>query len=174
MLSPLRRFCGKEQTLTRRAGTPQYVAPEVLEGEYNTAADVWSCGVILYIILCGYPPFQGKSKAETLSLVREGDVVFEAGGDPSSSVWTSISGEARQLIMAMLEMEPSKRCTAATALESEWLKKQETETEVKLLPPQWLVSFRSQRADEQSTRESNRCSRRADSTAVTDYSDALP
>ena len=52
--------------MRKKLGTPYYIAPEVLREEYDEKCDVWSCGIMLYILLCGYPPFTGRSEEEIL------------------------------------------------------------------------------------------------------------
>ena len=95
-------------------GTPYYVAPEVLKGSYDFSCDMWSCGIILYILLCGYPPFEGNSNKEIFKKVLHGKLEF----DPEE--WTSISSEAKDLILKMLEKDPTKRITFNDALKHEW------------------------------------------------------
>ena len=66
----------ENQSLTRKIGTPYYVAPEVLGCQYDEKVDVWSCGVILFILLSGRPPFRGKNDLDTMRLAKKGELVF--------------------------------------------------------------------------------------------------
>ena len=91
-------------------GSPFYIAPEVLTGGYNQAADVWSAGVILYILLSGMPPFWGKTKSRIFDAVRAADLRFPF--DP----WDRISDSAKDLIRGMLRRDPSQRFTAQQVL----------------------------------------------------------
>lgn len=77
-------------------GTPYYVAPEVLKGSYDFSCDIWSLGVILFIMLCGYPPFEGDNNKEIFKRVLQQKLEF----DPED--WTNISNEAKDLIGRML------------------------------------------------------------------------
>ena len=63
--------------MSTKAGTPYYVAPQVLQGSYDQLCDIWSCGVIMYTLLCGYPPFYGKTDQEVLQKVKSGNFAFE-------------------------------------------------------------------------------------------------
>ncbi|KAK9276210.1 hypothetical protein L1049_005741 [Liquidambar formosana] len=103
------------QNLHGTVGSPFYIAPEVLTGGYNQAADVWSAGVILYILLSGIPPFWGKTKSRIFDAVRVADLRFPP--DP----WDHISASARDLIKGMLCVDPSKRLTAAEVLDHSWM-----------------------------------------------------
>ena len=98
------------QKLHGTVGSPFYIAPEVLSGGYNQAADVWSAGVILYILLSAKPPFWGKTKSRIFDAVRTADLRFPS--DP----WDRISGPAKDLITGMLHVDPSKRLTAEQVL----------------------------------------------------------
>lgn len=91
-------------------GSPFYIAPEVLAGGYNQAADVWSAGVILYILLSAMPPFWGKTKSRIFDAVRVADLRFPS--DP----WYRISESAKNLIKGMLCTDPFQRLTAQQVL----------------------------------------------------------
>mmetsp|Transcript_38649 Transcript_38649/g.124195 ORF Transcript_38649/g.124195 Transcript_38649/m.124195 type:complete len:477 (-) Transcript_38649:169-1599(-) len=106
---------GPDTVMTTKAGTPYYVAPQVLAGKYDQSADIWSCGVIAYVLLCGYPPFHGDTDADVLAKVRLGNFSFNA------SDWKNVSEDAKNLIRALLKMQPKERFTAEEALNHTWV-----------------------------------------------------
>ncbi|GER40860.1 calcium-dependent protein kinase [Striga asiatica] len=97
-------------------GSAYYVAPEVLRRNYGKEIDVWSAGVILYILLSGFPPFWAETEKGIFEEILAGHV------DLQSSPWPSISDGAKDLIKKMLTIDPKKRITADEALEHPWLK----------------------------------------------------
>lgn len=101
--------------MATKVGTPYYVAPEVLQGCYDAKCDVWSAGVLAYILLCGYPPFHGEADKDVLRRVRRGIFSF-----PSPD-WDHISQNAKRFIEECLSLEPSLRPSAAAALRSSWV-----------------------------------------------------
>ncbi|XP_030524844.1 calcium-dependent protein kinase 26 isoform X1 [Rhodamnia argentea] len=119
------------QRLHGTVGSPFYIAPEVLVGGYSQAADVWSAGVILYILLSGVPPFWGKTKSKIFEAVRAANLRFPA------SHWEGKSSLAKDLIAGMLQLDPTKRLTAAEVIDHPWMELceqgvQETSTQVNL------------------------------------------
>ena len=86
--------------MTQTYGTAYYIAPEVLQSEYNEKCDVWSVGVILYILLSGRPPFDGSDDREIVKNVKIGNYSF------SGSEWKNISREAIDFIKKMLTYDP--------------------------------------------------------------------
>jgi calcium-dependent protein kinase len=105
-----------DQVLTTKAGTPYYVAPQVLAGKYDQSSDLWSLGVIMYVVLCGYPPFYGETDADVLAKVRLGNFSFNAAD------WKNISEDAKNLIRMLLKMNPKDRYTAEQALNHVWVR----------------------------------------------------
>merc|ERR1712206_26406 len=103
------------QFLKTKAGTPYYVAPQVLAGKYNELADVWSLGVIMFVLLCGYPPFYGDTDADVLAKVRLGSYTF----NPKD--WKQVSADAKELITCLLKFDPKERYTAEQALNHKWV-----------------------------------------------------
>nr|CAG8614187.1 15859_t:CDS:10 [Entrophospora candida] len=104
-----------EDVLFTACGTPDYVAPEVLlQVGHNKPVDVWSIGVILYVMLCGYTPFWGEDQAELFESIMSGEYDFE------EEYWSEISDSAMDLIEKMLTHDPSKRITAKEACKHPW------------------------------------------------------
>mmetsp|Transcript_19154 Transcript_19154/g.43564 ORF Transcript_19154/g.43564 Transcript_19154/m.43564 type:complete len:514 (-) Transcript_19154:74-1615(-) len=108
--------------MTTKAGTPYYVSPQVLHGKYTFMCDLWSCGVIMYVLLCGYPPFVGRSDAEVLQKIRLGHVHF-----PSAD-WKHVCCDAKDLIRKLLKVNPKERLNAEQALNHSWIKYQAQST----------------------------------------------
>lgn len=96
-------------------GTPYYIAPEILAGEYNEKCDIWSVGVILYILLCGRPPFDGENDDEILENVSKG--LYKISGP----IWSRMSQDGVDLVKKMLTFEPEKRISASQVLHHPWI-----------------------------------------------------
>jgi len=112
----LAKLKGTADSMTTACGTPGYVAPEVLKNEpYDKAVDMWSLGVILYILLCGFPPFYHESTAQLYKQIKKGEYDFP---DP---YWTDISAEAKNLVTCLLTVNPKKRYTAEQVLAHPWI-----------------------------------------------------
>eukprot|EP00956_Cyclotella_meneghiniana_P016778 scaffold26777_cov50-Cyclotella_meneghiniana.AAC.2 len=106
-----------EEFLSTICGTPGYVAPEVLcKKKYGTQCDMWSMGVIVYILLGGYPPFYAETEKELFRLTRMGNYEFH------EESWDHISIGAKDLISILLQTNPKVRATAADVLEHKWMK----------------------------------------------------
>uniref|UniRef100_A0A3B0N8N4 non-specific serine/threonine protein kinase n=1 Tax=Theileria annulata TaxID=5874 RepID=A0A3B0N8N4_THEAN len=107
--------CYRTHKFTSLVGTPYYVAPEVLLGNYDKACDIWSAGVILFILLVGYPPFHGNNNTEILNNVKRGTLKFV------EKHWSHVSKSAIDLIKRCLHYIPKNRITAEEALNHEWI-----------------------------------------------------
>ncbi|KAF4694650.1 hypothetical protein FOZ60_007617 [Perkinsus olseni] len=105
----------QNQPMTAMHGTVYYVAPEVLEGSYDSKCDVWSIGVIVYMILSGAPPFGGATDAQIINNVKNGRFSFEGPR------WAGISDSAKAFITSLLQRDPSKRPSAVEASKHEWI-----------------------------------------------------
>jgi calcium-dependent protein kinase len=102
------------------SGSPFYISPEALGGDYDGKSDIWSVGIILYILLCGYPPFRGDNNFEIMKSVKKGKLVFP------EEEWSSISDEAKDLIKKMLANKPKDRISAEICLTHKFFKKFES------------------------------------------------
>ncbi|QCD98749.1 calcium-dependent protein kinase [Vigna unguiculata] len=109
-------FIEEDKVYKEIVGSAYYVAPEVLKRSYGKEIDVWSAGIILYILLSGVPPFWAESEKGIFDAILEGKLDLE------SAPWPSISAAAKDLIRKMLNHDPKKRITAAEALEHPWMK----------------------------------------------------
>ena len=108
------------RNLTRKqiGGTPDYVAPEVLRGEvYDHSVDLWSIGVITYILLCGFPPFWGESQGELFDKILAADYEFP------SPEWDAVSEDAKDFIRKLLVKDNHQRMTAEQCIQHPWLQK---------------------------------------------------
>jgi len=107
---------GDQQAWFGFAGTPGYLSPEVLKKEpYGKPVDIWACGVILYIILVGYPPFWDEDQQKLYAQIRAGAYDFP------SPEWDTVTPEAKNLINQMLTVNPAKRIRAEEALKHPWI-----------------------------------------------------
>jgi calcium/calmodulin-dependent protein kinase I len=110
-----------DHCLSTQCGTPGYVAPEILQGTlYGRPVDMWSVGVICYILLGGYPPFYDDNQKMLFRKIKAGSYEFHA------DYWKGVSADAKDLIKNLLVVKPEKRFTADQALEHAWLKLADT------------------------------------------------
>ena len=104
----------KEKREHALIGSAYYIAPEVLSRNYTEKCDIWSCGIIMYILLTGRPPFNGANEEEIMKKIKVGN--YEMTKYP----WGIISKEAKDLIKSLLHVDPHKRITSQQALNHEW------------------------------------------------------
>jgi len=113
----LAKLCTDEKLILKTAcGTPNYVAPEILTQKgYGKDVDVWSLGVILFILLCGYPPFYDESDSALFELIMRGHFEFD------DRYWSDISGSVKKLISHILKVDPLQRLDTSQILAHPWI-----------------------------------------------------
>ncbi|XP_004369676.1 serine/threonine-protein kinase 33 isoform X1 [Trichechus manatus latirostris] len=105
-----------EAMLQTTCGTPIYMAPEVINAhDYSQQCDIWSIGVIMYMLLCGEPPFLANSEDKLFELIRKGELRFGA------PVWDSISDCAKSALKQLMKVDPAHRITAKELLDTQWI-----------------------------------------------------
>lgn len=126
-----------DELLYGTLGTPLFVAPEILKGEgYDCSCDMWSLGVVLYLVLCGYPPFPYKSPKELVSAIIHGQYSFPA------PEWVHVSDDAKDALTMMMEVDPKRRITPVGALKHPWFRAVQSTSD---LPNSKLKSFNARR-----------------------------
>lgn len=117
----LARFLPSDVYATTAWGTPGYVAPEIISGKgYGTPVDVWSIGITLYILLCGFPPFYNEDNAALFEEIKSGEFDFP------SPYWDDISEPAKELIRKLLMVKPAERMTIDEILAHPWIEGEDT------------------------------------------------
>lgn len=104
-------FSSSETSLmSTKIGTPYYMAPEVLDGAYTEACDMWSLGVITYCLLCGYPPFNDDNDLKLFNKIKKCEYEFQM------PEWGTVSEESKDFIRKLLQLNPKERMTPEEAL----------------------------------------------------------
>ena len=104
----------KGEMFNLNVGTPLYISPEVLNNNYNEKCDIWSCGVIMYMMLSGQPPFKGENDEEIYQSIKKAKFNFD------DEIWDGISSEAKDLIKNLLKKDINERYSAKEALRHPW------------------------------------------------------
>ena len=113
------KFIGNDEKCTEPYGTLSFVAPEVLQGKpYDKSVDLWSIGIITFLLLCGYMPFDDKhSEREIARQTIQDPVPYE------NKIWSKLSPEAKTFVDGLLQKKPEKRYSIKEVLEHPWIKK---------------------------------------------------
>lgn len=107
---------GQDNMMQDFCGTPIYMSPEIIDNKtYSQQCDIWAMGVIVYILLCGSPPFRSKDEDTLYDMIKRGEIDF------SGEVWKGISEEAQDCIRGMLKVDPAHRKTAREVLNHPWI-----------------------------------------------------
>lgn len=107
--------------MVTKVGTPYYVAPQVMQGSYTEKCDIWSCGVVTFILLCGRPPFNARTDSGIFAKVKAGVFTFK------SPDWDGHSSESKDFISNMLKMDEKSRSSAAELLKQAWSAKSQAQ-----------------------------------------------
>lgn len=111
-------FFQPEKGLEEVLGSPLYMAPEIVREEnYDQKVDIWSMGVITYILLCGRPPFRGRSKQEIFHSITSGELLFD------HPIWDKVSNEAKDFIKKALAKDRNHRPNASEMLDHPWIRR---------------------------------------------------
>ena len=112
-------FDAQSSMMKTPCGTPGYIAPEVLHMRgYDEKCDIWSFGVIVYILLCGFPPFYADNDAQLFEKIKKGQYEF------LRPYWDPISDAGKAFVRKMLVVDPTKRASAAELMKDDWLSEQ--------------------------------------------------
>ncbi|KAM5137765.1 serine/threonine-protein kinase 33 [Mantella aurantiaca] len=107
---------GSENMLQAKCGTPIYMAPEIINAhDYTQQCDIWSIGVIMYMLLCGDPPFVAALEDKLFGLIKKGELKF------SHAAWQSVSDAAKDVLQKLLRVDPAERITANELLDDPWI-----------------------------------------------------
>ena len=131
-----------DEEFKNQFGSIYYASPEVLNGEYDEKSDVWSIGVMLFIMLGGRPPFEGNSEKEIYKKIKKGKYYMDLNS------WKDVSDEAIDLVRRLLKFDPNKRITCANALEHRWIKdwlENDSNTHITLSGMESLRDFRAEK-----------------------------
>ena len=134
----LSRKYSQDEKMHTILGTPYYVAPEVLKGEYDEKCDIWSIGAMTYLILCGEPPFTGVSNNEIFKKIVKDDLKF------NPYKWKNISNNAKDFVKICLNKNANMRPSASKAVEHKWFSSVMKETHsIKNLSKECLINFKN-------------------------------
>lgn len=136
----------KSHTFDTLSGSFQYLAPEtLLKKKYSPASDMWAVGLIMYILLCGYPPFYAETREELKKKIVAGEIEFE------DKHWSKISESAKELVRKMLKINPEERISAEEALKHPWVT-QEAASSATTIDVNELKQFNAKRRFRSATR----------------------